>query len=197
MKDERFSIAGNGLKLMFIGQLVALFSIVPLVGGLAAIVGAIISIVGLVKTIQADPGYKRALIMLVLGIASTVLMTVMAGVAAGGALMGSGGAAAGGLMGVLVLSLAASVFGFLQTYCVCTATSGLLREIDQEDEAARGDLVWKLNALCYLIGIVIAVVTFVSAGAAGFLGVVSKLVSLAAGVLYVIFLYKSHTIMLT
>ncbi|BDF71507.1 hypothetical protein CE91St41_12660 [Oscillospiraceae bacterium] len=196
MKDERFAIAGGGLKLMFIGTIVALFSFVPVIGGLAAIVGGIIALVGLVKTMNAAPGYKRAVIMLVLSIVAAVLMAVMAGVAAGGAILGSGGAAAGGLVGTLVLSLAVSVFGFLQVYFVCGATSGLLREIGEDQEASRGDLVWKLNAVCYIIAIVIAIVSVASAGLGGALNVVRTIVSLVANVIYIIFLYKSQQIML-
>lgn len=196
MKDERHAIAGGGLKLMFIGQIVALFSIIPVIGGIAAIVGGIIALVGLIKTMNADPGYKKAVLMLVLGIVASIVAGLMAGVAVVGAVAGSGGAAAGGMIGVVIVSILASVFSFLQVYYVCNATSGLLRGLGEESEASRGDLVWKLNGLCYVIAIVITIVTFISAGLAGVLGVVSSIVSLVAGIIYIIFLYKSQQIML-
>ncbi len=196
MRDERFSIAGNGLKLMFIGQLAALCSFVPLVGGLAALIGGVISIVGLVKTIHADRGYQRALVMLVLSVAAGVLMVVMAAVAAGGAMFGSGAAAAGGIVAAGALTVAMSVFSFLQIYFVCAATSGLLREIGADAEASLGDLVWKLNALIYLIIIAVNLFLLLFPVASALLSLVNTLAGVAAGVLYVVFLYKSHTVML-
>ena len=196
MKDERFLIAGNGLKLMFLGEVISLFSFVPLLGGLATIVGAVLAIIGLVKTIRADGGYQRALVMLVLTVACSVLMVVFGATAVIGAAFGSGSALAGGALAALVLGIGASVFSFLMTYFVCTTTSGLLREIGLEQEAGMGDLVWKLNALCYLLTILISVVSFLSSGAAGFLTIFSSLISLAAGIIYVVFLYKSYNLML-
>lgn len=197
MKDERYAIAGSGLKLMFIGELVALFSFVPVIGGLASLVGGILALVGLIKTMNADPGYKNAVIALVVTIILSVVSAVMAGVAVAGAAMGSGGAAAGGTILLLLCALVISVGSFLRVYFVCNATSGLLRGIGENGEADRGDLVWKLEGVCYLIAIVISIVSFVSAGLAGVLNVVSSVVSIVAGILYIIFLYKSQQIMLS
>ena len=181
-----YNIAGRGLKRMAIGQIVALVSIVVLLipvfgitGLIAMAVGGIMSIVGLWGAREAHEGYKRAFVMLIAGGVLSIL----------GTMAGDGGV--GTLFDVLD-----SVAGMLQTYFVCTATSGLLREIGEEQEASRGDLVWKLNALCYIIAIVIAIVSVVSAGVGGALNVVRTIVSLVANVIYIIFLYKSQQIML-
>ena len=196
MKDEKIMIAGNGLKLMFIGEIVALFAVVPMVGGLAALAGGIIALVGLIKLRNSDEGYKKALIMLALVVAATIVGSIMAAVAVGGTIMSSGGAVGGGLPGVLVMSLAALVFGFLQTYLVCTTTSGLLRELGRDSEAAQGDLVWKLNAVSYAVSIISAIMTYAAVALASFLGIISGIVALVAGILYIIFLYKSYNAML-
>ena len=69
MLDQRFAIAGDGLKWMFWGEILALFVIVPWSGTLAVVAGSVISIIGLVKTLRADRGYQRALVMLGLMVA--------------------------------------------------------------------------------------------------------------------------------
>lgn len=196
MKDQRYAIAGGGLKLMFIGEIVALFAIIPVIGSIAALAGGIIALVGLVKTRTADPLYGKAVIMLVLGIVAAVLAAILTSVAMGGAIMSSTGVTAGGLGGVMVVSILSSIFSFLQVYFVCNATSGLLRGIGEDYEASRGDLVWKLNAICYIASIIITIVTVVSVTLAGVLSMVSSIVGLIASVIYLIFLYKSQKIML-
>ena len=196
MKDERFVIAGNGLKLMFIGTILGMLSFIPVIGGILAIVGWVISLVGLAKTTGAAPGYKNAIIMLVVQIVVSIIAGVMASMALGGAILGSGAAAVGGLAGVTILSIVSQVLAFLQTYFICTATSGLLREIGAEDVAVKGDMVWKLNALCYLIAIVVLILTMIVAPLAAVLDVVSVIVSLVADVLFVICLYQSQRVML-
>lgn len=193
MKDERFTIAGNGLKLMFFGQLIAIFSFVPSIGNLLSMIGGITILVGLVKIRTATPGYKKAFIMMLLSIAGSVLMAVMAATALGSALSGNGGAAAGSLMLTLVLTAAVSVFSFLQIYFVCTSTSSLLREIGEDATASYGDLCWKLNAATYAVVILVLVVSIFSAGLGGVLNTISQLISLASGTLYIFFLYKSET----
>lgn len=193
MKDERFTIAGRGLKLMFFGQLIAIFSFVPSIGNLLSMIGGITILVGLVKIRTATPGYKKAFIMMLLSMAGSVLMAVMAATALGSALSGNGGAAAGSLMLTLVLTAVVSVFGFLQIYFVCTSTSSLLREIGEDATASYGDLCWKLNAATYAVVILVLVVSIFSPGLGGVLNTISQLISLASGTLYIFFLYKSET----
>lgn len=81
-------------------------------------------------------------------------------------------------------------------FFICTATSGLLREIERDSDAALGDLVWKLNAVSYLAAVVITAVGIYSAVGDGLLNAVSGTVNLAAGTAYVYFLFKSHTALL-
>lgn len=196
MKDERFFIAGRGLKLMLFGQITALLAILPMIGAPAGIVGAVITIIGLVMSLHAGRGYQRALVMAGLAAASAVLKPVMALVAASGMAVGSSGAAAWGMAGALLMGAAASVFQFLMVYFVCAATSGLLREIGQDREAERGGLVWKLNAVCCLVAVIIAVAAFTASGLPGSLNSLRRGTSLAAGILYIIFLYESYHLML-
>lgn len=196
MKDERFIIAGNGLKLMFIGTILGMLSFIPALGGILAIAGWVISLVGLAKTTGAAPGYKTAMIMLVIQIVISIIAGVMAAAALGGVFLGSGAVAVGGFAGVTLLSVGSQILAFLQTYFVCTATSGLLREIGEESVAVKGDMVWKLNALCYLVAIVVLILAGLVASLAAGLDVVNVIVSLVADVLFVVFLYQSQRVML-
>ena len=49
-----YTTAGRGLKTMFIGEIVCLFSFIPFVG----LIGLIVTLVGLNTASKAHPGYK-------------------------------------------------------------------------------------------------------------------------------------------
>ncbi len=197
MKDERYAIAGGGLKLMFIGTLISMFSFVPLIGGLLTLGGGITTLIGLIKTTSADPGYKKAVTMLILQIVATVALAITTAMAVGGAIGGSGGLAAGGLFLMLISSILMFVFAFMQTYHVCNTTSSLLRAVGEESIAANGDLVWKLNGLCYIISAIATVLAVFLTGLADLLSTLVTIISLVASILYVIFLYRSQQSMLS
>lgn len=197
MKDERYAVAGGGLKLMFIGSLIAMFSFVPLIGGLLSLGGGITALIGLIKTTSADPGYKKAVTMLILQIVSVLGVAITAGMAVGGAIGGSGGLAAGGLILMVIVSILMFVFAFLQTYHVCNTTSSLLRAVGEENIAANGDLVWKLNGICYIISAIATVLAVFLTGLANLLSTLVTIIGLIASVLYVIFLYRSQQSMLS
>ena len=192
MLDQRFAIAGDGLKWMFWGEILALFVIVPWIGTLAVVAGSVISIIGLVKTLRADRGYQRALVMLGLMVAVNILSLAAALLSAVGTVFGGVGAVFSGTVLLTVLGVAGTVFSFLRTYFVCTATSGLLRELGWDRDAYLGDLVWKLTAVCSLVSILLNLISFVSLSAAGFLDLFISLLSLAAGIVYLVFLYRSY-----
>lgn len=181
-----YNIAGRGLKRMAVGQIVALVSIVVLLipvfgitGLIAMAVGGIMAIVGLWGAREAHEGYKRAFVMLVAGGVLSILGTIA----------GDGGV--GTLFDVLD-----SVAGMLQTYFVCTATSALLRELGYEDEARSGDMVWKANAGCYAVLIAVSVLALFAQTLALVLTIITGLVGVVIGIIYVVFLYKSQDLLL-
>lgn len=182
--NESYAIAGKGLKNMFTGQIIALAAIPvmilsPLISIILIMGGGIISIVGLCQAMPAHENYRKAVIMLVAG----VVLSVVANLAAGspvGTFFGAVG----------------DVVSLLQIYFVCTATSILLRELGYEREAASGDLVWKLNAACYLVIIAASVVALVSTLLGGIVAIVTGIVGIAASIIYIVFLNKSYKALL-
>lgn len=184
--EDVYTTAGRGLKKMFIGEIVALIGVVvlliPLFGitGLVAIlVGGIMAIVGLWGAREAHENYRRAFVMLVIGGVLTIL----------GALMGEG------VLGTF-FDVLDSIVGMFQTYFTCTATSELLRELDHEDEARSGDLVWKANMGCSLVLIAAMVLLRFAQTLALVLTVITGLVGIVIGIIYVVFLYRSQALLL-
>lgn len=184
--ETAYNIAGRGLKRMFTGEVVALIGLVVLLipafgitGLVAVLVGGIMAIVGLWGAREAHENYRRAFVMLVAGGVLTIL----------GAIAGDGGA--GTLFDVLD-----SIAGMFQVYFVCNATSELLRELGHEDEARSGDLVWKANAGCYAALIAVTVLALFAQTLALVLTIITGLVGIAIGVIYVVFLYKSQALLL-
>ena len=63
MLEDRFFIAGKALKLIFIGQVIALFVNIPNLGNFISLIAGITILVGIVKARKADALYNRAFIM--------------------------------------------------------------------------------------------------------------------------------------
>ena len=184
--ESTYTIAGRGLKRMFTGEIVSMIGLVVLLipvfgitGLVAILVGGIMAIVGLWGAREAHEGYKRAFVMLVAGGVLSILGTIA----------GDGGA--GTLFDVLD-----SIAGMLQTYFVCTATAALLRELGHGDEAHYGDLVWKANAGCYAVLIAVSVLALFAQTLALVLTIITGLVGIVIGIIYVVYLYKSQDLLL-
>ena len=54
MSEERYLTAGKALKLIFIGQVIALFVSLPSVGNFISLIAGITILVGIVKARKAD-----------------------------------------------------------------------------------------------------------------------------------------------
>ena len=55
-----YSMAGKGLNRMFIGEILYILAIIPLIGGILALAGYIVMLVGLYTAGKADDGYRTA-----------------------------------------------------------------------------------------------------------------------------------------
>lgn len=188
--NENHIIAGKALKLLLIGQLITVLgtavSMIPLltaVAGIAGIVGYVVSLVGLFSARPAHERYRKAVTMLLLSIVLTIASSVVVAV---GVVSLSAFIV---LLGVVLL-VGISLVALLQVYYVCTASSALLREAGDESTAAKGDTVWKLNAICYLATGVLTVVSMFSAAIAGVGSIISGVLGIVAGILYIVFLYQ-------
>lgn len=175
--------AGAGLKKMFIASVgavvCAVLVIIPVVNILAAIaafVFAILSMVGLYGAGKDIEGCKKAFTLTIVNIV----------VSAVGSFLQSG------FLGVIV-SIVGYVLSFLVVYLVCTSVSEVMNQIGAADVAQKGESVWKINAGCYGVLIVVAILAKIPVLSviAGVAAVIVAIISLVASVLYMIFLNKS------
>lgn len=183
---ENYQNTGAGLKKMFIAEIgviaCAVVMLIPLlgtiVGGIGAIVFAVISIVGLYGVGKDMDGCKKAFTLTIVNLVLSILAVPLGGVA---------------VIGVL-LSIASDVISFLIVYLVCTSVGTVLQANSYADVAAKGELVWKINLVCYAVSIVVTVLAKISflSVLAGIVSSVVAIASLVAGILYMIFLYKSY-----
>ena len=179
--DERSQILRSNLKLMYRGEFILaismLFVIIPLINlfaVLAALVGAIMSVVGMVKLRNEHPDYMNAVIALVINF--------IAGLFDGG----EGGFSS--LMGVI-----SSVAGLFMVYFVIRATNQLLREIGAEAAASAGDKAWKYQIGATITSIVCSVLSLVLFPLALVFVIISIVVALAALVYYVRYLDQASS----
>ncbi|MDE6387375.1 MAG: hypothetical protein K2L82_06150 [Lachnospiraceae bacterium] len=175
--------AGAGLRKMFIASIGAIICavlvIIPIVNilaGIAAIVFGVLSLVGLYGAGKDIAGCKTAFTLTIINMVVSVA----------GTLVGAG------FLGI-IFSIADSVLSFLICYLVCTSVSEVMNQIGAADVASKGALVWKINAVCYAILIIIAIL-----GAVPGLALIASLAaigvlvaSLVASIFYMIFLNKS------
>lgn len=172
--------AANGLKLMFIGQILAIVGVlliwVPLVGSLIVIAGGVVEILGLYKASGDDESYRTALMF----IAISVVVNLIAGFLEPGILTS-------------LLSVVATILSLLAVIQVCTTTSNLLHSVGNEALSQRGSTVIKLYVVCTVVSLacsVLGVIPIVNI-VAGLVSIVAAIAQLVGYVLYLMFLYSS------
>ena len=96
-----YTTAGRGLKTMFIGEIVCLFSFIPFVG----LIGLIVTLVGLNTASKAHPGYKTAFTIAIVNIVVSLLCVFLG-----------------------PLSILVSILSVVMVYMICTTSAELLCE---------------------------------------------------------------------
>lgn len=179
---SNFAVAGNGLKKMFLGEIVVLIGavvvfipILGIVGSIAAIVGSILILVGLYSTRDAHPNYQYAFYMAIAGIVMNALAMIFTE----------------GFLSSLV-SVGSTAVSFFQLYFICTASGELLNAKGDSYQADRATLIWKINAVCALVSIAAVLVSWIPVinVIAAVAVLVAGIAEIVAAVLYLIFLYK-------
>lgn len=198
--NENFLIAGNGMRKMFVAQIISLVAagavllvallalvaggmgsaglivIVGLAAFVAIIVSAIMSLMGLYSAGPAHANFKTAFTVTIINIVVNIIGSFFKeGLLAG------------------LFDVANVVLGFLVVYFVCTAASELLTQKGDDYQADRGTLIWKMYFVCTAIAVVcsiLAVIPIIGALAA-IVSVISSIVELVASILYLVFLYKA------
>lgn len=175
--DDDFGRVGKGLKLLFVGELFLLLSnlISPLRVPIL-FVGFILSLMGLNTAAQENPGFQRAMSLLVASIAAN---------------LGTVFAPPGGVV-ALVLVLVDGAVSFGALYLICTTAADMVEARGDFDLAQQGRFVWKLNLFC-TVAVLVSVVLTVLPPVALLLMVLFAgvaVASVAGGVLYLIFLHN-------
>lgn len=180
---ENLQNAGAGLKKMFIASVgavvCAVLVIIPIVNIIAAIgafVFAILSMVGLYGAGKDIEGCKKAFSLTIANIIVSVI----------GAFFKSG------ILSALV-AIVGYVLSFLVVYLVCTSVSEVMNQIGAAEVAKKGETVWKINAGCYGVLVLVAILGQIPVLSviAGVAAIIVAIISLVASILYMIFLNKS------
>ncbi len=179
---SNYQDASSGLNKMFIAEVGALacavLAAIPFVGVLAAlaiIVFSVVSMIGLYTAGKDIDGCRTAFILTIVNIAIRLVERIP------DSLLQS------------ILGIAEDIISLLIVYFVCTSVAAVLKVAGALDEANMGNLVWKINLACYGVSIVIGVLLFIPGLAAigKVLAIVTGIAMVVAGILYIIFLYKS------
>lgn len=175
----RYPNAANGLRLMFIGQILMIVGVllvwVPFVGALLLIAAPFVELLGIYRA-GDDDNYRAALGFAVVA----VVINLIVGFLSEGFLSS-------------ILDVAAEVVGLLMMFSVCNTTSNLLHSIGQEALSRRGGTVIKIYAACTAVSIVCSVLGIIPIIniAAGLVSAVAGIVQIIGYVMYLLFLHDS------
>ena len=180
----RYPNAANGLRLMFIGQILLIVGVllawVPLVGGLLLIAAPFVELLGIYRAGEDDDNYRGALVFAVL----SLVINLISGFLSEGFLSS-------------ILDMASEVVGLLMVFSVCGTTSNLLHSIGQEALSQRGTTVIKIYTACTAVSIVcqvLGIIPIINIAAALVAGI-SGLVMVVGYVMYLLFLNGSSRVL--
>ncbi len=180
----RYPNAANGLRLMFIGQILMIAGVllawVPFVGFLLLIAAPFVELLGIYRAGDDDDNYRGALVFAVLAL----VINLISGFLSEGFLSS-------------ILDMASEVVGLLMVFSVCNTTSNLLHSIGHESLSQRGATVVKIYTACTAVSIVcqvLGIIPIINIAAALVAGV-SSLVMLVGYVMYLTFLYGSSKVL--
>ena len=180
----RYPNAANGLRLMFVGQILMIVGVllawVPLVGALLIIAAPIVELVGVYKAGADDENYRGTLVFVAL-----VLMVNFISGFKGEGFLGS------------ILDMVSEVLNLMVVFSVCSTTSNLLHSIGQEALSQRGGTVTKIYTACTAISIVCGVLGIIPIIniAAALVNGISGLVMVVGYVMYLLFLNSSSKVL--
>ncbi len=182
-----YANAGAGLRKLFIAQIgsvvCSVLLVIPLInlaGAIGALVFLILSLIGLNEAGKDIEGCKKAFQITIVQLALTVI-SIFTG---------------SGILDTLV-SAAVIITGFLSTYFVCSSVAAVLRTCSHDDIAAKGELVWKINLICYAARILVSLLSRIPLlNILAFpASIVVPIASLIAGILFIVFLYNSSEVL--
>lgn len=183
-------LAGRGLKLLFVSQILSVISNFMADGvpsELASLASVIVALVGLNTAAPAHPKFRTAfrlnismIVLLVVTVALSVLPEEKYSI--------------GLAVVLLAIAISAVILGIWNVYLICTAAGELLTINGYATLAAKGVTVWKLFLVCsvaMVVFMVLLVVPFVQIIAA-FLVLGTSVAMLVGAILYMVFLYNAY-----
>lgn len=176
----KYPNAANGLRLMFIGEILTIVGAVLtviLIGPIISLIGGIMALVGLYRARIDDEGYNTAFMLNIVGIAVNII-ALFFGSGFGGSLM----------------DIIKTIISLATLYYVVNTTSNLLYSMGENDLSARGKTVWSINLVCTIVTVVITLLAYVPLLnlLAAVAAVLLLIVQLVGYILYLVFLYKSY-----
>ena len=173
---------------MFIAQIGILICTVLLavpvikaIAGIAALVFTIIGIVGLYTAGKEIEGCKTAFICMIVGFIISIIGGILSLIPVVGATISS------------IVQVVGNLINLLITYYVCKSVGAVMNQAGHSEIAANGEMVWKISAVCYAIGIILSLLAIIPglSGVTTILTLGVTIATLVAEILYMIFLYKS------
>lgn len=174
--------AASGLKNMFIAEVgviicsvVAIIPFIGIIGVIGSLVFLIISLIGLNNAGKDIEGCKTAFTLRIVQLIVSMI-----------------GSFIGGTVIAIIIN---NILALFIIRAVCLSVADVLDTLQYSEIADKGRLVWKINLVCYVIAIILAVlelIPFVGIVFAVLGGIISAVLSLIAGILYIIFLSKSY-----
>ena len=192
MLENRYFTAGKALKLIFIGQVIALFVSIPNLGNLISMVAGITILVGIVKARKADVLYNRAFIMVLCSLGCSLILSMASVYFANQYASGDANAANIFMIVALALSTTASVFGFLQNFFIIKGTTNLLTDLQETALIKHGDLTWKLMILSYGVNILFSFLVLSLSNMVNVFSMISSVLNLVITAVVILFLYRSE-----
>ena len=192
MLENRYFTAGKALKLIFIGQVIALFVSIPNLGNLISMVAGISILVGIVKARKADVLYNRAFIMVLCSLGCSLILSMASVYFANQYASGDANAANIFMIVALALSTTASVFGFLQNFFIIKGTTNLLTDLQETALIKHGDLTWKLMILSYGVNILFSFLVLSLSNMVNVFSMISSVLNLVITAVFILFLYRSE-----
>lgn len=179
--------AHGGLKKLFVGTVGTLIcnvlSAVPFLGMVAA-VGALLftalAVYGLFQAGKDIPGCKSAFLLYVIEFVVQLMSSAFAFMSIGTTIAS-------------ICVIVQAILDMVIIYYVCTSVSDVMNAKGRGDIANFGKNVWILSVIAYVIGIVVTLISTIPVLGiiAVLIGLIVSVVKIVAGILYLVFLYRS------
>lgn len=171
---------GKGLYYLFIAELLSFLSLINILGWIVSVAAALISIYALYMIMKAEPKYRIAFYLTGLNVVfalfySYCVLTEMSGTV------------------IMLLQCAIYLINLLLVYFICKNTGKLLENIDAS-LTERAALVWKIVAFNDLLAMARALLADApeTIFTADWMTPVAICVAIAAGLLYLVFIWQSQ-----